>query len=918
MGRDRESQVMAALIESTCGGGGGAVVVRGEPGIGKTTLLVQAQQWAKGRAMQVLVCRGVQAESNLPFAGLHQLLRPILGTLPQLAAHQARLLRVAFGSEEIAPVDFYRVAMATLELLTTVAADGPVLIAADDAHWIDRPSTDVLAFVARRVAADPLAIVIAVREGTDDPFAGRDLPQLILAPLDGKAAESLLARVAPKLPDSFRDRLLHFAAGNPLALIELPASVHEWGPSPDRISVGKLLETSFATRTESLPKSTRALLLAVAAGPNCNLAEVCAAATAVQGLDVRPADIQPAIDARLVTVTDDQVVFSHPLMGSAIYQSANIGERLATHTALANSVSDVDRRVWHRAAAAVGHDDTLAADLEAVAETAVRRGAVSVSVAALDRAASLTSDRTRRADTLLRASERAVDLGRPSLALDLAGRAEQDQLSALGEARMMIVEDGVNPLRAHGRLSVPALIRAAVAAHRAGDIDLAAAVLWTAAKRCYWTSGAAGDRAAIDAALQDLNLPVDNPRRIGILSYIGSPHHRGELQRALSNTDARPDDLIVLSYLGCAATNLGDNTVADFLLGGAVAEARRQGRLGAIPRLQVLRAWTLMWSAPLNAVTVAAGEAERLADELNQPMWHGAAVLERSLITGLRGDYLAAKEQVRVGLLAEGVRGMPLFHAIALHALGVAALGVGEYLDAYKYFRRILDPADSASHYAARQWVAGDLVEAALRAGHLHECGNLLMELGREWHTDPPPQVLRGVLYAKALVGPEGTAEGRFDAALAADPGIGDLDSGRLQLAYGMWLRRQQRAEEAQHALEKARDLFDHLGMAAFARRADRELRAAGGVSSPRHGVGRSTLTPQELQIAQLAANGLSNRQIAEQLFLSHRTVGSHLYHVFPKLGVTTRSDLTGALNAKQSVHGRASGNGGCAQSPRT
>lgn len=900
VGRDFEEKSVASLIDDACAGSGDALVVRGEPGIGKTTLLAQARRLGRDRAMRILVCSGVEAESNLPFAGLHQLLRPVMNALPRVSAHQARILRAAFGTQESISSDFYQIALATLELLAAAAATTPLLIVADDAHWTDRPSTDVLAFLGRRVAAEPIAMVIAVREGTDDPFVGHDLHQLLLAPLDGPASASLLDRVAPGLAQDLRERILLGAAGNPLALTELPTIAGEWPVPADRMPVGELLEKSFATRTAELPETTRTLLLAAAAagGVSSSLAEQCAAATEVLGREIGARDLQPAVDARLVKLSDGQVVFCHPLMASAIYQSATIGERLETHTALAGVVADDDRRVWHRAAAALGHDDDVAADLELVADRAARRGAVSVSVAALDRASSLTSNPTRRADTLLRASEYAVELGRRGLAIDLAGRADRGRLSPLGEARMMIVEDLVNPWQAEEALTITAFIRGARAARAAGDLDLAVTLLWTAAKRCYWVAAPAVDRAAIDAAVLDLSLPADDPRRIAILSYTGSGHHRTGLERDLPPIGTGHDDLLNLRYLGSAAMNLGDDRIAAALLADAVTKARRQGRLGSIPRLQSLRAWSMLWSGTLDSVTVAAGEAQRLAVELDQPMWHSAAVLELAVATGLRGDYVTAKEQVTAGLCRDDIQGVRLFHAMALYGLGVAALGVGEYQDAYDCFRRILDRSDHASHYAARQWVAGDLVEAAQRTGRLADCAGLIDELDQEWRSDPTTAVQCGTAYADALLAPDAEAPQRFEHAFAVAAGRGRLPLGRAKLAHGSWLRRRRRAREARIALGEALELLDSVGMGGFAGRAARELRAAGGVDNRRPGGSVPELTPQELQIAQLAATGLSNRQIAERLYVSHRTVGSHLYHMYPKLGVTSRGELTDALRA--------------------
>ena len=906
VGRDGEMRIVGSLIDGACEGSGGALVVRGAPGIGKSALLADATYWAQARAMRVLTCQGVRAESNLPFAALHQLLCPVFNALPKLSAHQARLLRGAFGAEETVPTGIYGVGLAALELLAIVASGQPLLIAADDAQWIDRPSIDVLAFLGRRISAEPIAMMVAVQEGADEHSAGHDLPQLELGPLDAQASVALLNQIAPDLPNDLRRLVLLGAAGNPLAITELPATADHWGSSPDQMPVGELLEKAFTTRTESLPKQTRALLLAAAAGSSRSLAELFAAATQLHGELIGPADLQPAIDAKLVSIADEQIVFGHPLMASAIYQSANIGERLETHTALANSVTDPDSRVWHRAAAAFGHDDVLAADLEAIAEAAARRGAVSVSIAALDRAASLGSDRTRAADVLLLASEQAVELGRRELALALLAKADHDPLSSFGEARRLVVYDEVSPGRSYGPLTVPALIQAARSALSAGDADLAASVLWTTAKRCSWTGASTDDRQALDTAVHELDAyelpatPADDSRRLVTLAYAGASQRRDDLERDLLRMSARSEGFADLANLGSAAMYLGDFALAVPLVGDAIAQARRQGRLGFIPRLQCIGAWSSIWSGTMDAVTVAAGEAHRLAVELDQPMWVGVANFEQALVDGFAGDYPGAKEQVKSGLLEWEVRGMPMFSAMATYGLGVVALGAGEYNDAYHFFRSIIEPANRISHYAARQWLAGDLAEAALRADRLNECKRLVEEIIDEGRANPTTYLRRQTLYATALLASDAKSDECFEVCIEVEPSAGDMFSGRLKLAYGIWLRRQRRVRQARVVLREARELFAHLGTVGFLHRADRELRAAGGKFTGPSAAGLPVLTPQELQIARLAARGLSNRQIAEQLFLSHRTVGSHLYNIFPKLGITTRNQLPGVMRTSQ------------------
>jgi DNA-binding CsgD family transcriptional regulator len=912
VGREREIAVLSQILDRAAAGAGSAVVLRGDAGIGKTALLAEAQRLAARREMRTLACGGVRTEAHLPFAGLHQLLRPVLPLVSGLPAEQAGLLHAALGLDESVLADLYRVALAALELLAVVAAQAPLLVVADDTHWLDRASADVLAFTARRIAAEPIAMVLSLRDGADHPFEGAGIPDLVVGALEEASSRQLLDRVAPGLTDEVRDRLLTDADGNPLALVELPAALRPTESLPDRLPVGDLLRRSFTTRLSELPAVTQTLLLVASADPGCSLAELSAAATAVQASPVREADIQPAIDARLVWLRGDQVTFCHPLIASAIYQSATVDGRQRIHRALSRVIpAGDDRQVWHLAAAALGPDDSVAAELEALADRAARRGAVTASISALDRAAALATSKARQAELLLRASECAVELGRGRLALEIMSRADGRQLEPFGDARMLIIREAVHPgvasyaVAGHG-VAVIDFVEAARAVHAAADTDLAASVLWTAASRCWWTSASRPDRLAVAAATEALGLPVTDPRRIAILSYTVTPERRPELRRHLLLASADRRDPTSLRFVASAAANLGDHALAVELFAAAVRLARSQGRLGAIARLQALQAWSALWSGELDAAAMLADETGRLASEQNQAMWRGAAGLELALVRALRGEYSSAEAELWPLLGSQENRSVRLYQAMAIYALSVAALGVGRYSEAYENLRRILDPHDEVFHYGAGQWVVGDLAEAATGAGRVAESADLLAGLAADLREHPTPAVRYAVLFADAILADDDTAPGRFTAALAADPGGSPLAQARLWLAWGSWLRRRRRMREAREALAQAQETFAGLGAGGFAYRAARELRAAGGVAKRKDRPGLTRLTPQELQIAQLAAEGLSNRQIGEQLFLSHRTVGSHLYHLFPKLGITARSQLASVLAGPPALDGES------------
>lgn len=405
VGRRHEVAALSSMLSQAAAGRGSAVVLRGEAGVGKTSLLDTAQSSAPELGLDVLACSGVRAEAQLPFAGLHQLLRPVLTFLPRIPDAQADLLRAALGLDDRLLADLYQVALATLELLSSAAAKTPLLVTADDAHWLDRPTADVLAFVSRRIAAEPIAVIIAVRDGVNDHFDAWRLPDLPIRSLDPASAQALLSRVAPNLAVSARTRLLREAAGNPLALVELSTTKGSAEPPAGPIAIGDLLRQSFTARVADLPSDAQLLLSVAAADSSCSLAQLSQAAGVIADRPVTEAEIQPAIDARLVRLEGDRIAFSHPLVGAAIYQSLTVGDRQRIHQALTHAFpAEDDRHIWHEAAAALGPDDSVATRLQALAERAARRGAGSVSIAALERAAQLVPSDVRRADLILRSA----------------------------------------------------------------------------------------------------------------------------------------------------------------------------------------------------------------------------------------------------------------------------------------------------------------------------------------------------------------------------------------------------------------------------------------------------------------------------------------------------------------------------------
>jgi len=529
IGRARELRVLDDLFESV-DTVGGSLIVRGEAGVGKSALLEEAVRRAAARGMPVLRTAGVQSEARLPFAGLHQLLRPLLRNVDELPARQRDALRVAFGLADDDPPDVFLIALATLGLLSDSAARTPMLTIAEDAHWLDGPTCDVLAFVARRLEADPILLLISTRAGRDAPFSGAGLSEVVLAGLDDAAARQLLDARAPDLPAPLRERVLDQAAGNPLALVELPIALEQladgampltWLPLTTR------LEQAFATRASGLGTATRALLLVAALNDGDALTETLAAASVLAGEPVDMSDLAPAGAASLLEHDDRRVRFRHPLVRSAIRQAASLSRRQRAHAALADVLAgEPDRRLWHRAAAALGRDEDLADELEAAATRARRLGGIVVAVAALERAAQLSEDPASRGRRLLLAAECAFEMGRHDVVVRLMREAEPLELDPLQRARMAWLRELFEAGIWSGAATVRSFVDIVDRIRLDGDVDLAVRSLLTVALRSWWAN---------------VSLRHRRPRRGGRwLRSSGAGTRDGRGSRTAGNADAVP------------------------------------------------------------------------------------------------------------------------------------------------------------------------------------------------------------------------------------------------------------------------------------------------------------------------------------------------------------------------------------------
>lgn len=903
LGRDAELQLLTALLGGI-GEGGGALVLYGEPGIGKSRLLEAAVALARERGFTVLSATGVQSEAHLAFAGLHQLLRPLRSRLAGLPDPSRAVLDAAFGlRQELAPERF-RIALAVLDLLAEVATDAPVLIVAEDAQWLDRSTTEVLAFVARRLQSDPIAALAAVREGYPSPLIDAGLAQHHLGGLAPSAAKALLDTSAHELPPAVRDQVLGESAGNPLALKELPVAAARRGlAGRGSLPLTQRLEQAFADRVSDLPEATRLLLLVAAHSDDEGLGNIVDAATAMAGITLGPELLEPAAQAAVVDLDPASVRFRHPLIRSAVRQSASWRQRRQVHEALAEVLrAEPDRRVWHRAALISGTHEEIAGELEEAAGRARRRGALAVAVTALQRAAELSPPEARSRRMLV-AAELAFELGQRELVALLLREVERLDLVPLERARATWIEEVVRTRPLGDTRRAAALITAADQAGLAGDRDLQLNIAWLVASHAWLVDPAPAAHGMLIAAADRLGGPQSADLRIlAIHAYIDpfgkAPAILERLRSAAADVRRDPD---AARLLGAAAVAVGAFDIAVTFLGEAVEGLRMQGRLGHLPRVLTLQGRMAAQMANWDVAIPAAAEARRLATELREPHWVGAADAVESVIAGIRGDHEAAEQAaVRAEQVAVPA-GTNMTIAFAQFGRVYAALGEGRYADAWQTGQRLFDPASPARHPVISCWLIGDLAEAALRTNHLSEARAQVKQVEAASGGIPGTCIAIGLRHARAVLAddPREAAE-RFEEALGADLVHWPLQRARLSFAYGQWLRRQRRTAESRAPLRDARDAFDAMGCAAWSDQARRELRASGESSRRRDLAARDQLTAQELQIAQLAAQGLSNRDIAQRLYLSHRTISTHLYRVFPKLGITSRGELRSALSERR------------------
>jgi DNA-binding CsgD family transcriptional regulator len=894
VGRLAEQALIAERLDDPQNGA--AVLLRGPAGIGKSALVEHTMRRA-GSSRRVLRTAGASPEIGLAMAGLYELLLPLFPLAPRISGPRQAALQVAFGTAAGPPPEQFAVAMAALDLLVEAAAERPLLVIAEDVHLLDTATVGVLRFVARRLQHDPIVLLATARDEEPDPFGGAATCLIDLGPLDARGSRQLLESVAPDLADPARADLLRVAEGNPLALVELPktpgltvrpAAGSQWLPLTQR------LVASFTARVERLPPATRTALTLLALHDAESLPEVLQALGS-EGTPAPVAVVEPAIDAALVQLSGSELRFRHGLMRSAVYGLAPPSSRVAGHLALARAVGPgTDRGILHRARAAEGHDDALAADLDLVAERALGRGAVSTAVTTLARAADLTTSAERKRRYLFRAATLAYELGQGNVGD--AHRAVLTLLAGDEHSRLLLEELGeaADAGAGGGSARIQSLISLADRARRLGDERLAGSFLRSAALRCWHRQPDGDPSRRIVQLVTDAAGSLADPQRAVMLAYADPVGSAAAVTGILHSVVTTGLDSVTVQALGHAASCIGNFELADVLLADAIARLRAEGRLQVLARAIVLQAWARLRRGQWSTAMPLAVEGTRLAEESGQTEWRASGFAAQAMVAALRGQTSeaasAADQAERIAFPGQ----MTIVLAISLLARATAAAGEGDFSRAWEYLSRLHQKADPACHPPQALWSLSHLAYAATQCDRVAQTRKIVAQVRSRMQAESVVPVIRmNLIYADALLAPDDLVEDRLRAVLEAEVGSWPFERSRMQLLLGSRLRRRKRIQEARELLRAAQAGFDSLGASLWAERARKELRAAGVASRAQAPTAWSSLSAQELQVARMAAEGLSNRQIAERLYLSHRTVASHLYRIFPKLGITSRAQLT-------------------------
>jgi DNA-binding CsgD family transcriptional regulator len=906
VGRAAECGVIDRLLQSARESEGGVLLLRGEAGVGKTSLVDRA---AESAGFRTLRATGVEAESDLPYAAAHQLLHPLLPLLDELPQTQAHAVRVALGMAAGGTPDRFLVALGFLSLVSEAAREGPVLLVLDDIQWCDAASLDATLFVGRRIGAEPVVLLLAARDqagGREDPagsvFGLPGLTELRLEGLPLADVDALMTQIAGVAPsDPVSRTLTEHTHGNPLALVELaralsPDQIAGRQPLPSSLPLGERLERPFLARAARLSTPARDLLLVVAAEPGADL-DLLAAAASVTDLEGLVDEVEAS---GLALYADGRLNFCHPLARSAVYGDTTTRQRHAAHLSISQELAsrgDEDRSVWHRAAATMGVDDDIAKALDEVALRARDRSAFASAATASERAAELSGTAPARTERLISAGEAAWLAGQPARAKLLLDRAEHSATDPATRGRLCHLQ--------------------ARAASRRGDVHdahrlfLAGASLLTQSHpaeaaemlaEAVEAAGYSGDREPlVQIAELSRRLPQGStPRQRFLAAWlaVNDAGLRGqvaedaaELRQTLELGDQLGDPRLTV-WAGIGALQLGDVPGMQRLFARALEQARGAGAVASLPYALEHAALSLLLAGRYAATRSLAEEGLRLARETDQQRSASQLLAILAIIASTTGD-----EDRCLGLAAQaqeiaGPRGLGLPVASVSWALARLDLGLGRFNQAVDRLLALARAKPGEGHPVVSLWTVVDLVEAATRARRVDEVRDAVERVEAVVRAGRQPGAAATLAWCRGMMGGPQAAE---DLASAADDFHRfalPLAEARARLALGELLRRDRQPRAARVHLRAALEAFHALGARVWEDRAAAELRASGETVQAPESSGLETLTAQELQIVRYVSQGASNRDVAAQLFISPRTVEYHLYKAYPKLGISSRTQL--------------------------
>lgn len=798
------------------------LLLEGDPGIGKSALLEAAKSLAAQRGFRVLTTLGAESESRVPFAALHQLLASELGRAALLPEPDRTALMVCFGLADDARPGTSLISQAATRLLLMLSEQRPVLMLVDDLQWVDPASLDVLTLMARRIAREPVALLASVRTGYDLHLPPSSV--LTVSPLDAIAAAEVVDRSSPRLAPLTRELVLHEAAGNPLALLELPFSIHDGAstktsPEARASTLSERLERAFTARLSELPSDTRDALLLMALESEVSAEELLKAVGRLADHATDSAVWHPAVAVGLLRRDDAQLAFRHPLVRSGILRAETLVRRQAAHRALAECVSDPFSRTWHLAQSIIGPDETVAAMLENSARELAARGALMPAVTSLERAAHLTANPNRRAQRLLSAAQYAFELGRADLVAELLDSARHGELNALDNAKLQWLREILHDGHPGDAARVVELCDWAVRSVSAGDLDLALDLLLGAALRCWWADTGPSARARVVEVLDTLDARHD-PRYIAALAVAEPVLRAGETLTLLDEVppltlDSDRGD--VWRLLGMAAHAVGDSPRAALLLDRAEAALRRDAQHGLLAQVWSMQVIVRLELGNLSGAIAAVDEGLRLARLTGQPIWNTGTMVCAARAEAMRGNTERAFDlAARAELEAAPARLNDLMACVAV-AQGLAHLDSGDPESAYVSFRSLFDASDPHFHQRQRFDGVMYLARSAALAGQVDDAREILAQLELVASLTPSPLLHTHLLYARAVLADDPAREQLFRTALSADLGAWPWVRGQTLMSFGGWMAMHGRYDEARRLLRQAQKVYEQTGAVMWA-----------------------------------------------------------------------------------------------------